>query len=414
MKYDLIVIGGGPAGMMAAGRAAENGAHVLLVEKNDILGKKLLLTGKGRCNITQAEFNIENFIKNFGKGGYFLRPSLYQFGPKKIIDFFEKRNVSIKIERGKRAFPKSDKSQDVLRALIDYLKNTDVEIKTGLTVKSIITENQEIQKIILSDGKILEADKYAICSGGKSYPLTGSTGDGYCWLEEMGHSIAAPRPALVPIIVKEKFIKDIEGLSLKNVSIAIFQNNKKMDSRFGEALFTDNGMSGPIILDMSKKIGELLETGGIELEIDLKPALSFEILDERLLRDFKEFSGKMFKNYLHKLLPQKFIFSFLRLSKIDPSKKVDTITKEERKTLIHLLKEFTLRAKRVGGFENAIITAGGVSLKEVDPKTMRSKIIKNLYLAGEILDIDGPTGGFNLQVCWSTGFVIGENFKKIK
>jgi len=412
MKYDLIVIGGGPAGMMVAGRAAENGARVLLLEKNDILGKKLLLTGKGRCNITQAEFNIENFIKNFGKSGYFLKPALYQFGPKEIIDFFEKRNVNIKIERGKRAFPESDKSQDVLRALIGYLKDTSVEIKTGSTVKSIITENKEIQKIILSDGKILEAERYAICSGGKSYPLTGSTGDGYYWLEEMGHSIAAPRPALVPIIAKERFVKDIEGLSLKNVSIAIFQNNKKMDSRFGEALFTDNGMSGPIILNMSKKIGELLETGNIELGIDLKPALSFEILDERLLRDFKEFSGKIFKNYLGELLPKKIIPLILKFSTIDPNKKVNSISKEERKKIIHLLKNFKLTIDRIDGFENAIITAGGVSLKEIDSKTMRSKIIKNLYLAGEILDLDGPTGGFNLQVCWSTGFVIGESFKK--
>jgi predicted Rossmann fold flavoprotein len=412
MKYNLIVIGGGPAGMMAAGRAAENGAHVLLIEKNNILGKKLLLTGKGRCNITHAEFNIENFCHHFGKSGYFLKPALYQFGPKGIIDFFEKRNVGIKVERGKRAFPESDKSQDVLRALIGYLKNTGVEIKTGSTVKSIITENQEIQKIILSNNEILEADKYALCSGGKSYPLTGSTGDGYYWLEGMGHSITTPRPALVSIIVKERFVKDTEGLSLKNVSIAIFQNNKKVDSRFGEALFTDNGMSGPIVLDMSKKIGELLETGDIDLEIDFKPALTFEILDKRLLRDFKEFSGKMFKNYLDELLPKKIIPLILRLSGIDQTKKINAISKDERKKIIHLLKNFKLTVDKIDGFENAIITAGGVSMKEVDPKTMKSKIIKNLYLAGEILDIDGPTGGFNLQVCWSTGFVIGENFKK--
>ncbi|MFA6436882.1 MAG: NAD(P)/FAD-dependent oxidoreductase [Candidatus Paceibacterota bacterium] len=414
MKYDLIVIGGGPAGMMVAGRAAENGARVLLIEKNDILGKKLLLTGKGRCNITHAEFNVENFCRYFGKSSYFLKPALYQFGPKEIIDFFEKRNVGIKIERGKRAFPKSDKSQDVLRALIDYLKNTNVEIKTGSTVKSVITENKEIKKIILSDGKIFEANNYAVCSGGQSYPLTGSIGDGYLWLEKMEHSIVPPRPALVPIIVKERFVKDIEGLSLKNVSIAIFQNNKKIDSRFGEALFTDNGMSGPIILDMSKKIGELLKTGSVDLEIDFKPALSFEILDERLLRDFKEFSGKMFKNYLDELLPKKIIPLILKLSGIDPEKKINSISKDERKKIIHLLKNFKLTIDRTDGFENAIITAGGVSLKEVDPKTMKSKIIKNLYLAGEILDIDGPTGGFNLQVCWSTGFAIGENFKKIK
>jgi hypothetical protein len=257
----------------------------------------------------------------------------------------------------------------------------------------------------------LEAKQYALCSGGRSYPLTGSTGNGYLWLEKMGHSIVLPQPALTPIVIKEGFVKEAEGLSLKNVSISIFQNNKKVASRFGEALFTNNGMSGPIILDMSKKIGELLEIGNVELRIDFKPALSFEILDKRLLRDFKNFSNKMFKNYLDELLPKKIIPLMLKLSAIDPNKKVNSVSKDERKKIIHLLKNFKLTIDRIGGFDSAIITSGGVNLQEIDPKTMKSKIIKNLFVAGEILDLDGPTGGFNLQVCWSTGFAVGENFK---
>lgn len=408
MKYNVIVIGGGPAGMMSAGRAAELGAKVLLLEKNNQLGIKLLSTGKGRCNITNNTDEIKKMVDRYGKNGKFLFSAFNKFKVEDTVNFFEERGVKTKVERGERIFPESDEARDVQRALVKYLRQGEVEIMTGIQIKNVLVEKKAIKKVILKDGQELEAENYIICTGGKSYPLTGSTGDGYKWLEKMGHTIVTPRPALTPIIIKERFVKELEGLSLKNVEIGILKNNKKIDSRFGEALFTGNGLSGPIILDMSRKIGEEM-SGNLILKIDFKPALDFVKLDERVQRDFQENSNKLFKNSLNELLPQKLIPVIIRLSEINPDKKVNSITKEERKKLLHLLKEFELTVKDLIGFEKAIVTAGGVELSEVDPKTMQSKIISNLYLAGEILDVDGPTGGYNLQVCWSTGFVAGEN-----
>lgn len=442
-NYDLIVIGGGPAGMMAAGRAAEKGANVLLLEKNNKLGKKLLITGKGRCNITNSELDLRKFIEHFDQNGKFLFSCLHQFGVKNIIDFFENRGVPIKEERGARIFPKSDKSLDVLNVLIDYLKENKVEIKTNAEVKAIICEKNKditqstnkdinkIKKIVLVNNQEIRAKKYAICTGGKSYPLTGSNGDGYQWLKKMGHTIIDPQPALAPVLVKEKWIKELEGLSLKNVEITIYQEKKnknkdqviqkienkkkqKIDSRFGEALFTANGLSGPIILDMSKQIGKALKHYNVNLEIDFKPALDYQTLDKRIQKDFKKANNKMFKNSLNHLLPKTLIPVIVRLSGINPEKQVNIITKEERKKLLHLLKVFNLWVKKLDGFHKAIITTGGVDVKEIDPKTMQSKVISNLYFAGEILNLDGPTGGFNLQVCWSTGYALGNNFKAIK
>lgn len=408
MKYDVIVIGGGPAGMMAAGRAAELGAKILLLEKNDRLGIKLLCTGKGRCNITNNTEETKKMIERYGKNGRFLFSAFTKFGVREVIEFFENFGVKTKVERGERIFPESDRARDVLNALEKYMRKFGVEVVTKASVRDIIIENNKIEKIILHNNEDIVGENYIICTGGKSYPLTGSTGDGYKWLKKIGHTVIDPRPALTPIIIKEKFIKELEGLSLKNVEISIFKDNKKIDSRFGEALFTDNGLSGPIILDMSKKIGEELGNE-LKLKIDFKPALDFIKLDERVQRDFSENSNKLFKNSLNELLPQKLISIMIRFSGIDPDKKVNTVTKEERKKLLHLLKEFELTVKDLLGFDKAIVTAGGVDLKEVDPKTMRSKIIDNLYFAGEILDVDGPTGGYNLQVCWSTGFVAGES-----
>jgi len=412
MKYDLIVIGGGPSGMMAAGRAAENDAHVLLLEKNRQLGTKLLLTGKGRCNLGNAEFNNRVFVEKFGKKGQFLFSPLSKFGVQDTINFFNKQGLPTKIERGKRVFPQSDKSIDVLNVLIRYLKKNKVEIKTQANVKKIICPKSIIENIVLTSGDKFKAKNYAVCTGGKSYPETGSDGAGYDWLKKMNHTIIDPKPALTSILIKERWVKELEGLSLKNVSISLYQSEKKVDERFGEALFTAWGMSGPVILDMSKNIGQLLEKGEVELVIDFKPALSFTVLDKRITRDFAEFNKKIFKNSLDKLLPKSLIPVIIRLSEIDPEKKVCEISKLERKKLIHLLKMFRLQIVKVDGFKKAIITAGGVDLKEVDSRTMRSKIIQNLYLAGEVLDLDGPTGGFNLQSCWSTGFTIGETFKK--
>ena len=404
MIYDLIVIGGGPAGMMAAGRAAEDGASVLLLEKNELLGIKLLATGKGRCNITNSEFDSKNLVDKFGKNGRWLMTALNKFSNQDAIDFFESRGLKTKVERGNRVFPVSDSAMDVLKVLEKYLQQNKVKIKTKINIKNIISQNNKISKIILNNKTELQAKKYLITTGGKSYPVTGSSGDGHKWLKKMGHTIVDTNPALTPLIIKESFIKELEGLSLKNVAIDIYQANKKIDSRFGEALFTADGMSGPIILDMSKNIGLALKKNPVKLVIDFKPKLDFKTLDKRLQNDFAKSNKKLFRNSLNNLLPKKLIPIIINLSEIDPDKKANDITK-----LLHLLKNFELNIKSLSGFSKAIITSGGVSLKEVDPQTMQSKIIKNLYLAGEILDLDGPTGGYNLQVCWSTGYMAGSN-----
>jgi len=406
MNKKIVVIGGGPAGMMAAGRAGELGAEVLLLEKNNALGIKLLITGKGRCNLTNNSYEPRDLVQQFVRGS-FLFSSLYRFGVEDTINFFESRGLKTKIERGNRIFPLSDRSQDVLNLLQQYLVDNQVKIKTKAEVKKVIKRDNKIEKIILENGEEVKGDIYIIATGGKSYPATGSSGEAFEWLRALGHKVVKPRPALVPIILQESFISDLEGLSLKNVEITVFKDNKKIDSRFGEALFTDKGMSGPIILDMSREIGENLP-GDLELKIDFKPALSFEELDKRVQNDFSENNNKLFRNSLDKLLPKKLIPIIIALSGIDKEKKVNLVTREERKKLIHLLKEFTCQIKDLESFKRAIITAGGVDLGEVDPRTCQSKLIENLYLVGEVLDLDGPTGGYNLQVCWSTGYVAGE------
>ena len=406
--YDIAVIGGGPAGMIAAGKAGSLGARVILLEKNDILGKKLLITGKGRCNITNADFNIRSFIEKFGKKGKFLYPSLNTFGSQDIINFFNKRGLPTKIERGKRVFPEGDRAKDVLDILSNYLYENKVEVIYNSSVNEFITSKDKISKIICKDKKII-ADNYILCTGGLSYPATGSNGDGYKLVEKIGHSITKIRPALAPIILKESWVNKLQGLSLKNVSISIFQNNKKVDDRFGEALFTHNGLSGPIILDMSKKIGELINHGEVKLFIDFKPAINHKELDIRLQRDLNEFKNKIFKNSLDKLLPKTLIPVIIQLSDINPEKQANSITKEERKKIVNLLKHFVLYVECLENIDKAIITSGGIKLDEIEPKTMQSKKISNLYLAGEILDLDGPTGGYNLQVCWSTGYLAGKS-----
>lgn len=393
--------------MMAGLHAGELGSRVVLVEKNKNLGTKLLLTGKGRCNITNKTDDLREFVEKFGKNGNFLFSALSRFGVDDVIDFFEKHGVKTKVERGQRVFPVSDSSLEIRQTFFDCLKKNSVEIKTNSEVKDIIKKNNRIEKVVLKNGEEIIADKFVLCIGGKSYPATGSTGDGYKWLKKLGHTVTDLRPALCSVVTKEKVVKDLEGLSLKNVEITIFKNNKKIDSRFGEAIFTANGMSGPIILDMSKKIASELP-GEIIMQIDFKPTLDFDKLDKRLQRDFESGHNKMFKNVIAQLLPAKLIPVIIGMSGIDEEKKVNLITKEERKKLLHLLKNFKLEIKSLSGFDRAIVTSGGVKLNEIDPKTMRSKIIENLYFAGEILDLDGPTGGYNLQVCWSTGYVAGE------
>lgn len=405
-KFDVAVIGGGPAGMIAAGKAAENGASVVIIDRNRTLGRKLLITGKGRCNITQAEFDSKEFIKELGKNGKFLFSSLSNFGPEEVIEFFEERGLKTKVERGQRVFPVSDKAEDVLKVLTEYLKKNKVKMLLGREVFGFKIGRGKIESVKLKEENIF-ADKFILAVGGKAYPVTGSAGGGYAWVKEMGHTIINPQPSLVPIKTKEEWVKNLQGLGLKNVSINIFQKGKKQDSRFGEMLFTHFGLSGPIILDASKKIGELLSNGEVIIEIDWKPALDFLQLDKRLQRDFEENRSKDFKNYLPELLPQKMVETFLKLSGIDSHKKLHFISKEERKKIMHLLKGMRVTVDSLLGFDQAIVTSGGIKLSEVDSKTMRSKIINNLYFAGEILDLDGPTGGYNLQISWSTGYAAG-------
>ena len=414
----VVVIGGGPAGMMSAIMAKEAGNEVILIEKMKSLGRKLLITGKGRCNITSS-LPMEEFIKNTPGNGKFLYSVFNNFSNKDIIKFLNKEGLEVKEERGNRIFPVTDKSQDVLDCFIKKLKKDKVEIHYNEKVEEILYDKKEDEKIVTgvrtSKGEI-KADKVILATGGKSYPLTGSTGDGYCLAQKLGHTITNLKPSLVPIEIFEKSIcKNLQGLSLRNVSIKIIDNENKKEiySDFGEMLFTHFGVSGPIILSSSahlvryKNIDEKFKKKNIKIIVDFKPALSEEKLEARILRDFKEFKNKQFKNSLDKLLPQKLIPVIIKLSNINENKKVNEITKEERKQLVVLLKNFTLTLEKLRPIEEAIITSGGINIKEINPKTMESKLVKNLYFAGEIIDVDSYTGGFNLQIAYSTGYVAG-------
>lgn len=406
LSYDIAVIGGGPSGMFAAGFAASKGKKVVLIEKKERLGKKILITGKGRCNITNAETDMRKFAGVFGKNGKFLLSAFRKFGPAETVNFFNERGVKTKTERGNRIFPVSDDAESVLNMLVRFLNESGVNILTNSSIKKFILKDGMIEGIILTD-KIILSKKTIVCTGGFSYPATGSTGDGYEWAMEFGHTVMKPKPSLTPLITDEKWVGDLQGLELENVGVSVFQNGKKHDDRFGDVKFANDGLSGPTIIDMSKFIGELLMNGNVEIIIDLKPALDYNKLDLRILRDFDENKNRTYKNSLDGLLPKKIIPVIIELSGIDPDKKVNGITREERKKLLHALKEFKVTVTGLYGFDRAIITAGGICLDEIDGRTMKSKIIGNLYFAGEILDLDAPTGGYNLQECWSTGYVAG-------
>lgn len=412
----VAVIGGGPAGMLAAISAARTGDDVTLFEKNNILGKKILITGKGRCNITSS-LEIGDFISNIPGNGKFLFSAFENFDNTDIISMLEEEGVKVKEERGNRIFPVSDRAEDVRVAFEKVLKKSGVKIKLNSKVTGIETTENRVKAVLL-DGEKFNTDKVILATGGKSYPLTGSTGDGYKIAKSLGHTIKDVKGSLVPMVADE-VCKCLQGLSLRNVGIYIYdkEKDKKIYQDFGEMLFTHFGVSGPTILSGSahvlryKNVEEKMKSGNIILKIDLKPALTLEQLDARVLRDFEEFKNKQFKNSLDKLLPKKMIDVILDKSKIDLEKKVNEITKDERMYLVKLLKNFEVKLLGFRPVEEAIITAGGINIKEINPKTMESKIISGLYFAGEIIDVDAYTGGFNLQIAYSTGWTSGMKFE---
>ncbi len=407
-KFDVVVIGGGAAGMMAAGTAAKRGKRVALIEKNRILGKKMLITGKGRCNITNACEEVEDLINNVTKNSSFLYSAFYNFTNEDTIDFFNQLGIETKVERGKRVFPVSDKSRDVVDALVRYIKKQKVEIIYD-RVLSIITDNECVSGVETEKHGNIMAKSIILATGGKSYQATGSTGDGYRFAERLGHTVTEILPSLVPVEVEESWPYDLMGLALKNVELTVLnEKNKEIYKDFGELMFAHFGMSGPVVLSASAHMRPM-ERGKYKLVIDLKPALDEKQLDARLLRDFQKFANKDFINSLSELLPSGIIEPIVELSGIDRHKKVNSITKEERQKLLTTIKGLTLTVRDFCPIEQAIITSGGISVKEINPSTMESKKIKGLYFAGEIIDVDAYTGGFNLQIAFSTGVLAGES-----
>lgn len=407
----VIVVGGGAAGMFAAIAAAKNGHQVTLYEKNEKLGKKIFITGKGRCNITNAA-DMEELFDAVVTNSKFLYSSFYGYTNQNVIDFFEDAGVPVKIERGNRVFPISDHSSDVIRALEREMKKVGVKVCLNTEVKSVEAEKGKFNKVVLKDTTTQTADACIVATGGLSYRSTGSTGDGFRFAENIGHKVTQCFPSLVPMETKEPWICELQGLSLRNVEAKILDGKKELYKDFGEMLFTHFGVSGPLIISASSYVGKkFMDKNGqkkeLTLEIDLKPALTEEQLDQRVLRDFEENHNRQFKNAITKLFPTKLIPVMLELGGIDPEKKVNSIEKEERKQFVHLIKHFRMTLTGLRDYPEAIITKGGVNVKEIDPGTMESKLVKGLYFAGEVLDLDALTGGFNLQIAWSTGYAAG-------
>lgn len=402
----VIVIGGGPAGMMAAYAASCQGHAVTVLEQNEKLGKKLFITGKGRCNITNAG-DMDNLFANVMSNRKFLYSAFYTFDNEQVLSFFENQGLRTKVERGNRVFPLSDHSSDVIAALSRALKSQNVDIWLHTKVQSLLIRDEAACGVILSDGKTVEADDVIVATGGISYPSTGSTGDGYRMAEESGHALVECTPSLVPFETKEDWVKDLQGLSLRNVTVSIYHGKKKLYEDFGEMLFTHFGVSGPLVLSASGMIKPVQFKQELCMYIDLKPALDAEQLDKRILREFDAAMNKQFKNVIGSLMPAKMIPIVIRLSGIDPDKKVNEVSREERQHLVQLLKRLPLTINGLRGWNEAIITKGGVSVKDINPSTMESKKISHLFFCGEVLDLDALTGGYNLQIAWSTGYLAG-------
>ena len=405
----VLVVGGGPAGMMAAIQAAKQGNTVTLLEQNEKLGKKLFITGKGRCNVTN-DCDVTELFDSVVSNKKFLYSAFYSFSNQDVKDFFEEQGLRLKVERGRRVFPASDKSSDVIKALGNALKKLEVKIRLRTRVDKVLTENDIVCGVRLSDGECLNADKVILATGGVSYKSTGSDGSGFVMAEKLEHQVTKLRPGLVGMCTKEAWVRDMQGLTLKNVEVSIGkkQGKKPLYEDFGELLFTHYGVSGPMILSASSRLGDELEKEDLYIKIDLKPALSKEQLDSRILRDFEERKNADLSNAMVHLLPKSMIPVMLHVCGLDPAKKVNEVTRGEREQLVKGMKEFPLTINGLRDIQEAIITRGGVTVKEVDPSTMESKIVKNLYLAGEMLDLDALTGGYNLQIAWSTGYLAGQ------
>jgi len=418
--FDTIVIGGGPAGLMAAGRAAEVGERVLLVEKNDSLGEKLLLAGKRRCSITNAEPDMEVFLSRYGENGAFLREAASRFGPTEAMAFFNKNGIKTKVERGNRVFPHDepaaaerlkDGAQRILDCLLLYCRKGKVRVLRKSPVRAMKLKNNRIEYIVTGIEE-LSAGRYILATGGKSYPETGSTGDGYRFAAQAGHTIVEPTPAIVPVRTQESWVKLARNFRLRNIRLTVTVDGRKVAERFGEMDFTNFGLSGPIVMDLGTSVLGWKKEGTVHFVLDMKSALSETDLLSRIELDFEKYSNRQFMDALVDILPRAMIPLFLELSDVPPDKLVEYISPEERQDFAHLLKNVTLTVTDTLGFGHAIVTKGGVSLGEVDPAALRSKLCENLYFAGEILDLNGPAGGFNLQICWSTGYAAGESTER--
>ena len=406
MKTDVVVIGGGPAGLFSAAIAAKNGNKVILIDKNDVLARKLRITGKGRCNVTNSA-DISDFIGMVCSNPHFMYSAFYSFTNQDLIDFFEKSGVPLKEERGGRIFPVSDSAKDIANALIRYAKDNGVVIIKDCVI-NVIQENNNVTAVQTKTGKKIDCSRVIVATGGASYPLTGSNGDGYKFARNLGHTVVEPYPSLIPLLVKEEYVGDLQGLSLKNIAIKVFKEKKCVYEDFGEMIFTHYGLSGPVILSASSNLKNI-ESSNYKISIDLKPALTFEQLDKRIQRDFEKNINKNFSNSLDDLLPSKLIDTVIKLSGIDPYIKVHQINKQQRMVLCDLLKNLTFTITGVRPIEEAIITRGGVNTKEINPSTMESKIINGLFFCGEVIDVDAYTGGFNLQIAFSTAYLAGTN-----
>ena len=406
-EFDVAVIGAGPAGMMAAGISASFGLSVALIEKNSVPAKKLLLTGNGRCNLTNAEFDLRELAKNYNNGE-FLFHVFSVFGPERTIKFFEKLGVKTKVEKNKRVFPISNDAEEILEALVKYLKENRVNIFYNSEITGIVKKGKKIAKLSFK-GKEITAKKYIFCMGGKSHSATGSDGIGYALAEKLGHIIVKPMPALSPIELKESWIKNIQGISLEDVNISVFQDGKKKFSEEGEFIFTHFGVSGPAVLNISGRVANLLQEGDVKICFDLFPLLNQEKLSKGLNDVLNKYPRQMIKNILASFVPERLSEVLLSIAGVSKDKIGNSTSKIDREKIVKILKNFEVTAKNVYSFDQALVTRGGISLKEIDHKTMKSKIIDNLFFAGEIIDVDGKSGGFNLQMCWSTGYVAGKS-----